>query len=526
MKKKISVLLATLMGASCLLCATACGESNGQAKEGELTIRYFEGGYGSAWLDHALENYKAENDGFKYLTIPDSTVTSQMNTYLESGKNLSDIYIIQTGNWAEWVSYGYLANLSDVYNATVQTSKGSRQIKDYMDQELVSRYYMQKYAGQGDYLPWVLPEASISISIVYNEEYLLSTTHGNTKEGRYTKDTKWTETPKTVDELLDYCNDLNARTDLGADFSAPFAWPGNDSHWLKNLLYTWFAQYQGVHAVNELNADVLAGEGSYYDFWNFASAEVWKMTGIQVAIDTLKSIFVGSDGNYKNSHEFVKEHSVQDAEKKLVAGETAMLVGGSFFYNEMRPYLDWKEDDGKPDYTFKMMYLPTLVNAEQNEDGSTKKMVFYSTDEVILVPAKATNLEMAKDFLAYLFNEENNLYFTQVSGTMRPFDYNPIELAGDDYEWDPFTASVLDMYNNADTRLYAYPAGKAKEDVSLIYRYKQPDIFGSLGWATYLSGIRNYTAEEVMETGYGTTYKSVYDATFGDFRDWYNRYYE
>ena len=173
-----------------------------------------------------------------------------------------------------------------------------------------------------------------------------------------------------------------------------------------------------------------------------------------------------------------------------------------------------------------MMYLPTLVNAEQNEDGSTKKMVFYSTDEVILVPAKATNLEMAKDFLAYLFNEENNLYFTQVSGTMRPFDYNPIELAGDDYEWDPFTASVLDMYNNADTRLYAYPAGKAKEDVSLIYRYKQPDIFGSLGWATYLSGIRNYTAEEVMETGYGTTYKSVYDATFGDFRDWYNRYYE
>ena len=109
---------------------------------------------------------------------------------------------------------------------------------------------------------------------------------------------------------------------------------------------------------------------------------------------------------------------------------------------------------------------------------------------------------------------------------MRPFDYDPIALAGSNYEWDPFTASVLDIYNNADTRLYAYPAGKAKEDVSLIYRYKMPDIFGSHGWATYLSAIRKYTSEEVMELGVGSTYKSVFDATKGDYRSWYNRYYE
>ena len=173
-----------------------------------------------------------------------------------------------------------------------------------------------------------------------------------------------------------------------------------------------------------------------------------------------------------------------------------------------------------------MMYLPTIANAEQNADGTTKKMMFYSTDEIILVPAKAVNLDLAKKFLVHLFNEENNLYFTQTTGTMRPFDYNPIELAGSNYQWDPFAASVLDMYNNADVRLYSYPAGKAKEDVSLIYRYKMPDIFGSHGWATYLSAIRKYTSEEVMEKGYGSTYKSVYDATKGDYRSWYNRYYE
>ena len=53
-----------------------------------------------------------------------------------------------------------------------------------------------------------------------------------------------------------------------------------------------------------------------------------------------------------------------------------------------------------------------------------------------------------------------------------------------------------------------------------------PDIFGAHGWATYLSAIRKYTSEEVMEKGYGSTYKSVYDATKSDYRSWYNRYYE
>ena len=525
-KKKLSILLAMVMAVCCLTGLTACQKGgNGQAVPGVLTIRYYEGGYGSDWLKHALNDFAKENEGFKYSLVPDSTITNQVTVYLESGKNLSDIYMIQGGNWAEWVSYGYLANLSDVYETEVETSKGKRKIKDYMDEDLVSRYYMQKYAGQGDYLPWVLPEASIMTSFAYNEEYLLSTTHTTTRAGRYTSGDKWTAPPETVEELLDYCADLNARKDLGSNF-APFSWPGLESHWLKFLLYTWFAQYQGAHEVNALNAATIADEGSYYDFWNFASSEVWKMTGIQVAIDTLKSIFVGSGGSYKNSLAHVAEYSVQDAEKKFVAGESAMLVSGSFFYNEMKPYLDWKEDDGLPDYTFKMMYLPTIANAEKNEDGSTKKMVFYSTDEIILVPAKATNLDMAKKFLAYLFNEKNNLYFTQVSGTMRPFDYDPIALSGDSYEWDPFTASVLDMYNSADTRLYAYPAGRSVEDVSLIYRYKQPDIFGSQSWATYLNAIKKYTSEQIMITGYGSEYKSVFDATKKDFSDWYYRYYE
>lgn len=518
MKKFFSTLLAATVGAVCCAGFSACTttspnqpEVNTPAEEGTLTIRYFEGGYGTEWLTYALKNFKRENEGFKYKLIPDNTITTSITTYLKSGKNLSDIYMTQGANWAEWVSQGYLANLNDVYESEVETSLGKKKVKDYMDDELVGRYYMQKYVGQGDYLPWVLPTASISCSFAYNEEMLLDTVHTTSREGKWTAGEKWIAPPETVEELLDYCADLNARG------ITPFSWAGQESHWLKFYLYTWFAQYQGVHEENLLN--VSEGDGSYYDFWNFKTDEVWKMEGIQSAIGTLRSIFVDENAKkWKNSVSGLEEYSTQDAERAFVTGKSAMLIAGSFFYNEMKDYLDL-DGDGKDDYTFKMMYIPLIENADRNADGTAKKITYYSTDEIMLVPAGAKNVSLAKRFLAYLCNEDNLLKFTQSTGTMRPFKYDPVALSGE-FEWSPFTESVLNMYSNSDVRLYGYPAGKAFEDVSLIYRYKQPDVNGSVEWQTFVSSLKTLTPLQIMVTGNGSAYTSVYDKTKSDFAKW------
>lgn len=523
--KALSVALALCLAGTAAL-FSACGGRN-ETKEGVLTIHYYEGGYGSEWLEDALEEYQEDHPGFEYKLNPDPYISSTVTTYLQSGKNLSDIYMIQDGSkWAEWVSNGYIASLQDVYEAEVETSEGTIKVKDYMDQNLVGRYYMQGRVGQGDYIPWVLPEASISTSLIYNEDYLLATPHTTTEAGKWNAGDYWTQPPATVADLLAFCNDFNARGLKNSDGQAitPFTLAGKESHWLKFFLYIWFAQYQGVYEENELNADKIAGEGSYYDFWNFASENVWKMTGIQVAIDTLKQIFVDDSGEWKNLYGSVSEYSTQDAEREFVKGNSAMLIGGSFFYNEMRRFLDLN-GDGKDDYTFKMMPLPTIENAQQNADGTPAVLSFYSTDEIIFVPAKATNLELAKSFLATLFSEENNLNFTQKTGTMRPFNYDPIALSGEGYQWSPFTKSVLDLYQNSDERLYSYPYGQERENVSLIYRYAQPDIFGSLGWATFLnSGIKKLTPAQVMVEG-TSSFTSVFDATKEDYETWQERYY-
>ena len=510
MKKIVSVLLCVLLALGFCFGFAACksksGTGGGQAQEGVLTIRHFNFGYGTEWLISALESYKAEHEGFNYRLQSDPTITNTITTYLKSGQNLSDIYITQGGDWSSWVSEGYLANLKDVYETEVQTSAGMRTVRDFMDDELVSRFYMQKYVGQGEYLPWVLPLGSINCSFAYNEKILLATPHTTeSASGKWEVGDLWTAPPETVEEFLAYCTDLNARK------ITPIAWAGAEAHWLKFLMYGWFAQYQGVHEENLQN--VAEGDGAYYDFWNFESADVWKMEGIQKAIETVQSIFVDeSKDAWKNTLGAVDEYTTQDAEQRFVDGETAMLLAGSFFYSEMKNLIG--EDD-----VFKMMALPTIEKAEQNEDGSVKSMTFCSTDEIIVVPAKATNLDLAKDFLAYLCNEENVLKFTQSSGTMRPFEYDALELSGADFEWNPFTESVLNMYNDSDVRLYAYPAGTANEEVSLIYRYETPDLEGHQVWQTFLSAIKTMTPEQIMVTGKGD-YKSVYDITLPEFEKW------
>ena len=60
--KALSVALALCLAGTAAL-FSACGGRN-ETKEGVLTIHYYEGGYGSEWLDDALETYQEDHPGF------------------------------------------------------------------------------------------------------------------------------------------------------------------------------------------------------------------------------------------------------------------------------------------------------------------------------------------------------------------------------------------------------------------------------------------------------------------------------
>lgn len=507
-KKLLCLALASVFSVSMAAGAVGCSTSQGTSSD-TLTIRYFQGGYGSAWLEYAAAEYQKENPEFKYKLIGDTSITNTVHTYLKSGQNLADIYMTQGSSaWPEWVSLGYIENLETVYETEVETSGGKRKIKDYIDQDLLNKNYAQRIYGQGSYYPWMMPWASCGISFAYNETILLSTKHTVAAEGsNFTIGENWTAAPKTVNELAAYCTDVLARNDGIKPFSLAFA---DGMHWLEYFMAVWWAQYQGVFEENTQN--VAADAGAYYDFYNFESPEVWKQEGIQSAIDQWRTLIVKDASSWKNTVDNIEEHTVQEAEKIFARGESAMVLAGSFSYNEMKDYIT------NPDYVFKMMNMPLFGDgstAMKNTDGSSTTINYFMNDETIFIPAKANNKELAKKFLAYLCNEKMLLKFTQETGTMRPFDYNPLELLPDQ-QWDPYTKSYLDMYFGSDVRLSNYPANKAVEEISPMYLYKKPSMFGRTTTAAIIADMRTKTGNEIMVGGTS----NVYTTTKNYFNTW------
>ena len=483
-KKMVCMLLSFTLFAVAVSSIAGCGSSTVGAEKDVLTISYTECGYGDVWLNAAAKAFEASHEGVTVKLDGSASLGENVLTNLKSGQNLSDVYMILDGAWQEWVSKGYIASLDTVYETEVDTKDGKQKIKDYMLDDIRGKYYMQRVAGQGEAKPWVLPWALVQIGICYNEDILKATP-------RRAQSGNWTEPPATVAELLEYCGDLTARNIV------PFVLPGN-ANWLEFLMRGWWAQQQGVYEPNTA-AGVAASEGAYYDFWNFASANVWRQSGIRKAMETFQSIFVDvSSGSWKNTNINSTSYSVKDAERQFINGTNAMILGGSFLYNEMRDYLDLNKD-GKDDLTFKMMPLPLTENAQTDSEGNPLRITYYSTDDIMFVPAKATNLDLAKEFLAFLCNEANLNEFTQTSGSIRPFKYNASSAAGE--KVNPFTRSVIELYTDPKAvRLFSYPVKAELNEVSPLYRYKRLDMHGGMEQTQFFSDIRKVNAVTLAGT--------------------------
>ena len=486
--KKFKALALALACAMPLSLAAGC-MGGGDGGKTVLTIKYYDGAYGKEWLETAADDFVAEKKAagvdVSYRLIPDVNVNTSAVNELNSGSGLSDIYMVQKYTWTDWVTAGKLEDLSSVYNTEVNTSNGKQKIKDYMADGYSMQYYAQRQTGVGEYLPWAMPWSMSQIGFVYNENILKST-------GRETP-------PETVEELLAYCADLNAKG------ITPFAFPGNESHWFRYIIQVWWAQYQGAYVEN--TANVAEGDGSFYDYWNMTEADVLKQKGIQVGIDTVQSLFVDLSGKkWKNSLENVNSYYVKDAEKAFVEGKAAMLLGASFMYSEVEKYME----EG---VVYKMMNMPTIANAVTNEDGTPMNINYYTSEDFMIVPKNATNKDLAKEFLAYMCNEKYLLDFTKKTGTLRPFKYDDSVLDASALGLNEFNASVLEVYKTSDVRLVSLPANITNfQDRSLISLYKEMQLNGAVDWASFAKLLREKDSKSIME--------EVYNATKPEFEDW------
>ena len=100
-----------------------------------------------------------------------------------------------------------------------------------------------------------------------------------------------------------------------------------------------------------------------------------------------------------------------------------------------------------------MMTLPAIKGARSTKLNNAQ------TDSIMLIPSASKNKELAKAFLRFICSEERMVEFTKSNGVMRPFDYNPLEIASD-YEWSVFQRDAISLYTE-NTNFFQYSKNKS-----------------------------------------------------------------
>ncbi len=525
MKKQLKLMVLSLATLATSAALIGCGRGTGGDDEKPFTIMYYPGGYGDQWLrDFAKETLAIEKgctpeeivEGKDFKLVADAEPSTDTN--LKSKTKCPDL-IFSNGFSASQISSGLIEQIQDVYDAEVETSKGKMAIKDYLIDDCAQQFCFQKRYGQGQRLAYGLPMTNIPISIAYNETILLKTPHdaSNPYESKMLEGTidattkKWTRAPQTVDELKAYWYDL----DQSNPSLVKFGWSLADgSNWFEPLYATWWAEAQGLDQPH-----MYKSEGSYYDFWEYGSAEIYKQTGIQKAFETVQSLIV-KNGEFVNSHPNYKTFNIKDMQSAFARGEMAMCLTGDFFEHEYADILKNNTD------SFKLMRIPSIEGAETNSDGSVKKLTFVNTSSVLFVPSGAKHKELAKKFLIYSSQEAQVIRFLKETGGIRPFQFDPYELCPD-YEFTTFQASTLDLYFHADDLLMKYPRNAAdKNNISPIYIYEGVNarLFSVTDYASLLYAIKDYTPKQVcIETVYDgkvKKFESLYDRAKTAFDNW------
>lgn len=485
----------------------ACSLKKQNNSDADLIVTYYSGAYGDEWIARAAEEFEKET-GKKVKVIPSTDMDCGAENTLTAGRNLSDIYIGSSKKWQSWVQNGYIENLESVYNSTVKTSKGDVKLSDYIDPDVVGRYYIERQLGTGDSYPWVMPFSAMPMSLAYNYDALKKIPHTSSAavsaESVDPATKLWIAPPKNLTEWLALCDDVNAYTSDDGHKYVPFGWTALEAQQVYYFIFTWWAQYQGLYDSN------VAGQGSFYDFWNFGntstttmnqtlSNRVFDQKGLANALDSFKKIIIDEGSqSFKNSLSAVNTLRTQELTRALYAERNeerpVIAMASSFGENEARltQVID-SNSDGVKDSDIRFMSIPAL-DGHENE-----KYLYCANDDLMFIPSKAEHKDLAKEFILFLCSEDQLKKFTvRSNGGLRPFNYDAREIEG--AEFSDYNKSVFDVYYNS-TRIYDFPMKAYKESpfgVSLIYTYERPIAFGDLAPSDVINWMKKTNGAAIM----------------------------
>lgn len=413
MRKMVSLLLASAMALS----MTACNGKSDDDADGRRVVKWevLKAGYGTVPYEKLAQAYMDQHPDVLIKINFNPSITDTTASRLESNTNVADVYSFKSmESIKRWIAQGWVEPLDDVYDSQLSTGKTIRESVTGNVAEACS-YNDKVYA---------IPEYVSLDGFVYNKSLF-------DKYG-------W-QVPSTTTELETLCKKILADTDGKV---SPIVYCGGAADgYLYFAVENWVYQYEGVK-----NLDT---------FFAYESAEVFNPNaskGKMYALQNLQKFFY-DEGNYTMAGSTGMTHIV--AQSKLIQGEAAMMLNGSWFENEMSEVL--KQN---PDTEMGMFAVPQASDAS----GKVLHATGYTTEDdkrvlqadygsYYFIPSNASNKDDAKDFMKFLSEPEACEIYTRYTNAIRPLDYELSADADVYQDMSSFGKSILTLA--AENCLYA-----------------------------------------------------------------------
>ena len=433
LKKVLAVTLATLSAASFASCDML---KNQYGNEGEtnatlelitnpnatktIEFSYLAAGFGEDPYIAVANAYMRKHPDVQITTYSDPEINGSLGTIMVPNppEDMSNIYSIRDeGALKTWAKQGLVEPLDDIMAS--QTQDG-RTMEESMSKAAASAIKFNDSV-------YAVPEYSNVTGFVYNASLF--------------KQYGW-QVPNTTKELEELCKKIVSDTNGEVD---PIIWCKDADGYLYFAAENWISQHAGLQNME--------------NFYKMESVDVYKQgenslyASKKLALENLQKFFTPGEWCYEGSR---TEYFI-DAQRKIIKGECAMMLNGSWFENEM--YTEFN-DPKYADVEIGMFPVPELSNAvgqPLHANGYTtvdnKRVLTSSFGAYYFIPAKAPNKEVAKDFLLFLSSEEGCAEYTKYSNAVRPFTYDYSTSSTIYGEVSTFGKSVLKMAS--ENYLYA-----------------------------------------------------------------------
>lgn len=525
MRKLVALLLSAVMAFSLVGCGGSGSGSNSsnddkyKDRSKQITLCYYEGGFGSDWLQAVVNDYMDNVNKDVYIKLKASTDNDGTRTKISGQTGTYDLYYIEVDMFDQ---QNALVELSDLMEMDVPGEEGVK-VKDKIGQKWVD-YYTE------DGKIYQMPATNF---MGWHWSYNKTLIDKALGEGNW-------KLPNTTEELLTIGEKLFDKNVFLTTFV------GNDTtggaNYLQYCYNVWFAQRVGMDGYNHFyNCEYKDGNK-----WKVADKTPENIKTNKEAIeDTYKLAETLCQG--RNGVEFIHSKceslSFLDAEFLLYQGgfKGAEEYPLAFYYNtaageqEMLPYI---KDGIIEEQDVQMMKMPvissiikrtpsikddaTLSAVVDYVDGTTTECPKGVTEDDVnivkearsmmaelicrewVIAKDAKNVEDIKDFMAYLTSDNAQKIAAKNANGLAVLNYGYVPTTEDmGFEVSKYTQSIYNVTKDAtivDFGNFDKPLGR----------------FMGLSWYKD-SRASGGTLSSNLYTKQAMTSKEIYDSTYSSY---------